>query len=327
MIIRGEWFNSTELNKWLSENGGEISFEELIDFFSEVFNLFIIDENGRLLSDILKEDWDFFTDSADADLILTEVSRLCGFKIGASTRVKYQEEVMALVENWNIIKSELKDNRRFLMDQFIQEQDPNWEWCFIGNNIIKKGNVLYRGRTNIEEDKPYVTEEDLSAPPRDKATSGRVNPFGISHLYLTDSPETVMYELRAVSGDQISIGKFAILEDLSVVDFTVQEDLYDIYSSDYDSLLAGVQKQFLFNEISSDMSHPIRRYDNPNLDYLSTQLVCEFIRVNKKEDGIVFQSSRKGKGFNNIVVFDKSNAHLIDSYQKTVGLIDMQFLD
>lgn len=327
MKLRGEWFNSTEMNKWLSEKGGESELEELTDFFSEVFGLFEKDADGRILSDVLKSDWNLFTDIADVDAILTEAAGLCGLDIGAQTKVRYQPIVMDLVENWKLIKAELKDNRRFLMDQFIKDKDQSWNWCFTGNNVINKGSVLFRGRTNVEEDKPYETEEDLSAPPKDKATSGRVNPFGISHLYLTDSPETVLYELRAVSGDQISIGEFEVQDNLNVVDFTVQEDLYDIYSADYDSLLAGVQKQFLFNEISEDMSHPIRRYDNPNLDYLPTQLVCEYIRIHQKEDGVIFQSSRKGKGFNNIVVFNKANAHLVKHYQKTVGLVDMKFLD
>lgn len=73
------------------------------------------------------------------------------------------------------------------------------------------------------------------------------------------------------------------------------------------------------------MSKPVRRYDNANLDYLPTQLVCEYIRVIKGMDGLIFQSSRNGNGRKNIVLFDKTKAHMISSDLKIVGEVEMHF--
>ena len=81
----------------------------------------------------------------------------------------------------------------------------------------------------------------------------------------------------------------------------------------------------LLKEVSQDMSRPVRRYDNANLDYLPTQLVSEYIRVVKGMGGLIFQSSRKGQGKKNIVIFDKENARMVNSELRTVGDIEMHF--
>lgn len=44
-----------------------------------------------------------------------------------------------------------------------------------------------------------------------------------------------------------------------------------------------------------------------------------------QEDGIIFESSQKGAGHRNIVVFNKDNAHMVGHQQRTVGEIEMKF--
>ena len=328
MKLRGEWFNSTELKVWLDDSAEGVEIEELTDFFSGVLSLFAADENGRTLREYLIEDWNLFSEKADSDAIINEAARVCRNALTADSKVSYSDDVMFPVNNWNDIKEELKTNRRFLMDSYISAKEENWTWLFAANDHLPIGAKFYRGRTNQEKDKPYTKEEELTAPKPQYATPGRVNTYGIPHLYLTDSPETVIYELRSVTGDQISIAEFMIDKELDILNFTKKEDLYDLFSSDnYDTLLQAVQRQVLLNEISKDMSKPVRRYDNSNIDYLPTQLVCEYIRVIKKEDGIIFESSQKGNGRQNIVLFDKNNAHMSDCFQRTVGEIEMKFED
>lgn len=326
MKLRGEWFNSIEFGVELDKSEDGVEIEEFTDFFNELFGLFEKTDDGKALRDFLVGDWQLFSPQADVDAILMEAAMVCGVDLDASSMVRYSDEVMSPVKSWSDIKEELRKNRRFLMDSYIATKDKNWESVFSANDHLPKGTVFYRGRTNKEKDKPFVDEKDLTAPEPQFATPGRVNTYGIPHLYLTDSPETVMYELRAVTGDQISIGEFEIDKDLEILNFTKKEDLYELYSSDnYDTLLEAVQRQVFLSEISKDMSKPVRRYDDANLDYLPTQLVCEYIRINKQEDGIIFESSQKGVGRQNIVLFDKANAHMIRNYQKTVGDVEMKF--
>lgn len=326
MKLRGEWFNSTELKAWLDESAEGVEIDELTDFFADVFNLFEEDKSGKPLCEFLVGDWQLFSKAADVDLIVLEAAQVCGKTLNATSLVRYSDDVMLPVRSWNEIKNELRGNRRFLMDEYIAFKGINWKSVFVANDHLSKGDVYFRGRTNKEKDKPFTDERDLTAPEPQFATPGRVNTHGIPHLYLTESQETVMYELRAVTGDQISIGEFEIDNDLDVLNFTKKEDLYNLYVSDnYDTLRQAVQRQILLHEISKDMSKPVRRYDDPDLDYLPTQFVCEYIRIIMKEDGIIFESSQKGDGRRNIVLFNKANAHMVNSYQRTVGEVEMKF--
>lgn len=324
MKLRCEWFCSEEIK---ATYGEIFDLDSLADFFDDVFHLFVEDANGRMLKDVIDQDWQLFAGGCNAQDVLNNAADLCGSTFRHETRVRYSDEVMVAVNNWLEIKNELQGNRRFLMDDFIRQKDENWKWIFTNNDHLHIGDCFFRGRINTEKDKPYVEEKDMSAPPADKATSGRANPYGIPHLYLTDSPETAMYELRAVTGDQLTIAKFEITEELDIIDFTKHEDLYNMYNGEYDSLLQAVQRWALFREVSRDMSRPVRRYDNANLDYLPTQLVCEYIRVVKHMDGLIYQSSRNGIGRKNIVLFDKFKAHMITKELKMVGEVEMHFED
>lgn len=322
MILRSSWFKSSEI---AANYGDEFEMQELTDFFTDVFNLFVTDTKGRRLVDAICQDWKLFSEEADAEQILKEAASLCESEISYDTLVNYSDEAMVAVRSWDEIKSELKSNRRFLMDEFINRKDKNWEWIFSNNSHLASGDIFYRGRINSVRNSPYTEEKDMSAPEPKIATAGRANTYGIPHLYLTDSPETTMYELRAVTGDQLTIAQFEVKEDIDIIDFTKHEDLFSMYMGDYDSLLQAVQRWALLKEVSYDMSKPVRRYDNSNIDYLPTQLVSEYVRVVKGMGGIVFQSSRKGDGRKNIVLFDKDKARMIGTELRTVGDIVIQF--
>ena len=322
MRVKSDWFSSNEI---AAVFGSDFELQELEDFFGDVFNLFTEDAEGRMLVDVINQDWGLFANDADAYLIINEAAHLSGVNLSSKTTVRYSDAALVAVNSWKEIKSELKGNRRFLMDEFIRNKDENWKWIFTSNDHLSSGDRFFRGRINTERDKPYIEEKDLTSPPPDKAVSGRANTYGIPHLYLTDSPETAMYELRAVTGDQLTIAEFEITRDIDIIDFTRHEDLYNMYCGEYDSLLQAVQRWALLKEVSQDMSRPVRRYDNANLDYLPTQLVSEYIRVVKGMGGLIFQSSRKGQGKKNIVIFDKENARMVNSELRTVGDIEMHF--
>lgn len=324
MKIQKEWFSSTELVAWLS--GGEYSLEDISGFFTEVFSLFEVDESGRPLADVLFGDWTLFRTREDATYVIDSTAELLNLPIRSNSLVMYSEDVMEPVSFWNEIKDALLNERRFTISELVRDEDCQWDLFFSANEKVPQETILYRGRTNKEENKPYTTEADLSAPPKDKAVAGRVNPFGISYLYLSDSPSTVLQELRSVVGDQVSVGEFKINKDLNVVDFTQKDDLFEAYSGVSFRLLTYVQRQILLKEVAKVMSKPIRRYDIPELDYLATQFVCEYIRVVCQEDGIVFQSSRQGEG-KNYVVFDKTNVNLVECLQKTVSKVDIEAID
>lgn len=53
-----------------------------------------------------------------------------------------------------------------------------------------------------------------------RAREGRVNPNGIPCLYLADTKETAMAEMRAWLGTPITVSQFELVRDISIVDFS-----------------------------------------------------------------------------------------------------------
>ena len=72
------------------------------------------------------------------------------------------------------------------------------------------------------------------------------------------------------------------------------------------------------------MSKAVRRYDNKEIDYLSTQFVCEYIRLVTAAKGLVFRSAQYPEG-KNIVLFDSENVKFNGVEFKEVGSVKMMF--
>ena len=323
MKLIADYFNSPELKAW-TDSQPEVDITDLSDFFAELFLLYEADNEGRPIAGLIQEDWDLFSPTAPAEDILNDAFDILGNPLRAQSKVIHSADVLAPIAKWKNIKEELRTNRRFFASRLIDEEEDRWNEMLEANKTIEAGQTFFRGRTNTEEDKPFSTEQELSAPPVENATPGRANPYGIPYLYLTNSEVTMLYELRSVSGDQISIGEFAVTQDLQIVNFSYHPDIFNIYADENATMLFSLQKKLFLEAVSEDMSKPIRRYDDENLDYLPTQFVCEYIRLERKADGIEFPSSRFGDGYN-VVLFDKNKARLLHPYQKTVGRVTMEF--
>jgi hypothetical protein len=74
--------------------------------------------------------------------------------------------------------------------------------------------------------------------------------------------------------------------------------------------------------ISDDLSKPKRRYDT-NHEYISTQIICEFIKFNTAADGIRFNSSLYKNG-RNLVIFNDDQINCQAVSLKTVKAVDFK---
>ena len=79
-------------------------------------------------------------------------------------------------------------------------------------------------------------------------------------------------------------------------------------------------KQKLLQAISHDLSKPLRRYDT-ELEYVPTQLICEYCKLNGI-DGIRFESSLH-KGGINLVLFDANKADCISVVSKEIKKVEI----
>lgn len=188
------------------------------------------------------------------------------------------------------------------MDEFAQ-----YDYLTAGKSL-HVGQKLYRSRiTPIGQKK--IKCDKMGCPPKELATAGRANPIGIPYLYLSDSAKTTYFEVRAVYLDQLSVGTFRIQRELELVDFIYDVNLFIAYNDGSASLKEIVIKKKIIDAISEDLSKPLRRYDS-ELEYVPTQLICEYCKRIVGADGISFESSLH-KGGRNYVLFDDSSAKCI----------------
>lgn len=279
-----------------------IDLKEILDFFIELLSLFTIDEDGKNIIQVIQDDWNIFYSDACAKKILAVVlQNTKNSTISLINKVSYIAEIKEISQIWNKLKKEVKEDTRY----FANLNDFDWSNYLEPNTEIKKGTFLFRARI-IPEGKSYLSRKDMGTPPKEKASSGRANPLGIPYLYLCDNIDTTYYEIRAVYLDRVAIGNFKVNRDLQIVDFNSRINLFYSFLSDSNkSMIEVVKHNLLINEISKDLSRPLRRFDT-ELEYIPTQLICEYCKLNNA-DGIRFKSSLHQKGMN-IVLFNSQDA-------------------
>lgn len=287
------------------KEGKVMDFSEFHGFFTVLLSLFSQTANSdKTIVDIIQNEWHLFKDKEVARLLLTDVitTNDCGYSI--DDFVNYTEEICDRIAVWDRLKTSIKENSRFFtnMDEFAQ-----YNYLTAGNSL-HIGQKLYRSRiTPIGQKK--IKCDRMGCPPKELATAGRANPIGIPYLYLSDSAKTTYFEVRAVYLDRLSVGTFRIERELELVDFIYDVNLFLAYNDGSAPLKEIVIKKKIIDAISEDLSKPLRRYDS-ELEYVPTQLICEYCKQIVGADGISFESSLH-KGGRNYVLFDDSAAKCI----------------
>lgn len=304
MKICAESFEDEEIRSFINSFGdGSVDLTELVDFFTDFIGLFKLDADGRNIVRQIQDDWHIFSSENEAVKILSEVIRMQNIKKSVYDNVSYVPEIKSCFTEWERLKSDVKYDRRFFSDL------RNFSWvqsvssC---NAEIEKDSKLYRARITPDDIGVYSAAE-MGCPPKEKATSGRANPSGIPYLYLCSDVETTLYEVRSVLLDKISVGTFIVKNKLNIVDFSNNINLFYAYSATDSNmeLLDIVRKKIIFDQISKDLSKPLRRFDS-EVEYVPTQLICEYCKINGA-DGIRYRSSLHNSG-KNIVLFNSRDA-------------------
>jgi RES domain len=105
---------------------------------------------------------------------------------------------------------------------------------------VEKGHVYFRAQRGhatkkeavdvpqlnhlqIEVKSPIPFSRERMVPRPDLVGDGRANPCGIACLYLAEHPDTAMAEVRPFLGSLITLAKFEVVRDLSMVDCTQDE--------------------------------------------------------------------------------------------------------
>lgn len=288
--------------------------EMLSDFFGEVLSLFVPCGEGLDVVTLLQRDWNLFVSDVVGRIIVEYFLAEGDFGYTVADKVGYSDIITQTVKEWDILKERVMTKTRFFTSLSSFEKLGLISY----NMTIPQNTSLFRARV-IPSGKSMLGIEDMGCPPADKATAGRANPMGIPYLYLSKNEETTYYEVRALYLDRLVIGTFSTTRELKILDFTKPLSLYvaNLQSSD---LAMEVSKYLLLQRISKDLSKPLRRFDT-ELEYVPTQLICEFCKLHDI-DGIMFNSSLH-KGGVNVVLFDADNAECTAVKQVEINRVDI----
>jgi len=286
-----------------TKNVACIPIEELFDFFLEFLAHFKPVGNGTMLKSAIQANWSLFSSPESAYAILNYL--LSKFRLpisNADELVDFSDEILENVGYWDQLKRQLITKNRYITDVNYLTDELGWDGFFSSQIEIPQGQRLYRARLHHNSgEQPYAPAQ-MFCPPAASSTPGRANPSGIPYLYLSDNPDTVLYEIRATYLDEVSIGTFEIDSNLTkpvlIADFTASSTIFHP-SAVSDKIKATLLKQ----KISADLSKPMRRYDS-ELEYIPTQFICEFIKIYTGVSGIKFRSSLHLAG-NNFVIFEQ----------------------
>lgn len=272
------------------------------DFFGGVLNKFERCNDGIDIVSIIQDDWNLFCNVGVARTILNYFLTLDNYGYGIEDKVYYSAPIRSSISIWDDLKDKVKNSSRFFtsLESFdeLELMSPNFE--------LQSDSEFYRARV-IPYGKESLTTKEMGCPSPESATPGRANPLGIPYLYLCQSEETTYYEVRALYLDRLSIGTFKTVKPLKLMDFTKPMSLY-LANAQNSDLALEMSKYILLRRISSDLSRPLRRFDS-ELEYVPTQLICEYCKLNGI-DGIRFNSALH-KGGINVVLFDSSSSECV----------------
>ncbi len=281
-------------------------------FFNELFGCFVPSEEGTDVAHLIQKDWNVFVDIDVARKIVAYYLNQSDFSYTIDEKVDYMDDVLDYINVWEQLKQQVMEKSRFFtsLESFDKMRLIQW------NMKIPVGTKLYRARV-VPPDKEKLCIDEMGCPPAKFTPAGRANPLGIPYLYLCQDEETTFYEVRALYLDKLAVGIFNINRDLEVFDFTKRLSLY-IASTMSENLADVIMKFKLIQRISSDLSKPLRRFDT-ELDYVPTQLICEYCKLNGI-DGIRFESSLH-EGGHNVVLFDAGSADCVDVKTKEIKYV------
>lgn len=169
------------------------------------------------------------------------------------------------------------------------------------------GTEVYRARIRQDEETWEPSADQMGAPPKDKASAGRMNPAGISYLYTALDKSTAQREVGIAERTTKTVftATFALTRPLWVMDLTALPpvpSLFDVASKE------AREQAFIVRGFVEAISTPVTKDGREHIDYVPPQVICEYLaqvfRLKKDEKlaGLIYPSSVYNGG-KNLVVF------------------------
>lgn len=167
------------------------------------------------------------------------------------------------------------------------------------------GMRLYRVRERGNSESWELVAKEIGPPPCEKARAGRMNPAGISYLYLAQERETALAEVLSGPPCTAACAEFLVSSEVTVIDLCQIHTLPSIFDND----LRDVREGLLFiADFAETISEPVRKDGGEHVDYVPSQVVSEFFakvlgdKLAKGIHGMVYPSAVQPGG-RNVVLF------------------------
>lgn len=292
-------------------------FDGLLDIYVPSSNLpdTFPREKRDFLRNELFENWDIF--NLDKENIERLLRNICKQRYAENPNI-FDEPVGILLSQdesyitnnsilkryaWEDFVKGIKNENRFhtnyfnleILDTFLKYSQKSYE----------AGTIFYRARIS---DAAGLQRDIMGAPPLGIASDGRVNASGISCLYLSTERETTIHEIKAGTHDFVTIGRFRLKEDISIVNLINLHQISPFRTALIDFTQHAINRKHL-QKIGNEIARPLRRQDSP-LDYLPTQYISDFIK-SKGYKGIEYKSTMHDSG-RNLAIFNEELLECID---------------
>lgn len=165
--------------------------------------------------------------------------------------------------------------------------------------VLPKDEIFYRVRERACGDLWTLDAESMGAPPTEQASAGRMNPAGISYLYLALEETTAIAEVVRAPQAEIAVAKFQATRNLKVLEFTN----LPAEPSIFDDLRRNEREGMIFLEkFVQAISEPVIKDGREHINYVPSQVVSEFFALMFRDqdestlDGVTYPSSLRAGG-------------------------------
>lgn len=223
-------------------------------------------------------------------------------------------------DKWNRFIQEIRHTHRFFNASAGKFLDSVFDILCSQDSALKpecvrtitRGEPLYRARSASTREQVMkiikAPASELGPPPKDRASSQRMTPNGISTIYCALERETCLSEIRAITGDNVVSIAMTPIVRLNLLDLTRLDrvDAPHLTILDKGYLEAMHLKTFI-SSLVKKMSKP--KGPGDELSYLSSQVVFEYLRLRfgREVDGLVFPSVQTGETGTNVVLFPEAS--------------------
>jgi RES domain-containing protein len=170
--------------------------------------------------------------------------------------------------------------------------------------IIKSGKIFYRARVGFRKRKTFgylpLTKKEMLSPPLGKTKGGRINPAGISYLYLSSNVITAVSETRPWLEQLVSVAYCELRSNIKVVNMLSGLSFSDVCSCYKENATAKEKEKRIWYDIDRTFSEPVIEGES-DINYIPTQYLAEILKKAGYE-GIIYNSSLSKKG-HNLVLF------------------------